>query len=242
MKSSPNPGDYQRKLRRLDFATRSKPAEKRPPGAPDGLVQGSHSRGYLPHVKAPGASYFVTFRLGDSLPQKVLAELQRKAEADAKAANDAAQARGEAEAAEPGDFLSEQVEAYLDAGHGACWLRRPEIARLVADALRFFDGQRYHLQAWVVMANHVHAVVRPTPAFSPSSILHSWKSYTAKEANKLLRRNEPDFWQHESFDHWCRDDDEVAHWVGYTEGNPVAARLCVLPEEWPWSSAAQRRL
>ena len=226
-----------RPLRRLDHATRSKPAEKRPPGAPSALVQGTHSRGYLPHVKVPGASYFVTFRLADSLPQEVLARFLREAEEAARLANEEAVKQGQPAAAEPSDFLSPKIDAYLDSSLGACWLRRPEIADLVADAVRFFDGKRYHLHAWVVMPNHVHAVLRPVPSFTLSSILHSWKSFTAKEANKLLGRSDPDFWQHESFDRWCRDEEEVARWQRYVIGNPVAARLCAAPEDWRWSSA-----
>src|SRR5205809_5592419 len=31
---------------------------------------------------------------------------------------------------------------YLDAGHGTCYLRDPELADLVAGAIDFFDGQR----------------------------------------------------------------------------------------------------
>jgi REP element-mobilizing transposase RayT len=232
-----NPDPRLRQLRRLDHAARSKPAEKRPPGAPDCLVQGTHSRGYLPHVKVPGASYFVTFRLADSLPQEVLAQLRHDAEESARIANAEFSAKGLPETAEPTDFLSPRIDGYLDAGHGACWLRRPEVADLVAAAIRFFEGQRYHLHAWVVMPNHVHAVLRPTPSFTLSSILHSWKSFTSKAANKLLGRNDPEFWQRETFDRWCRDEDEVARWHRYVIGNPVAARLCAAPEAWHWSSA-----
>ena len=35
-------------------------------------------RGYLPHVKREGASYFVTFRLADSLPKAVLLNFERE--------------------------------------------------------------------------------------------------------------------------------------------------------------------
>jgi putative DNA methylase len=56
--------------------------------------------------------------------------------------------------------LRRRIEEYLDAGHGACWLRRPEIAALVEGALRYFDGQRYRLLAWCVMPNHVHTLIR----------------------------------------------------------------------------------
>ena len=50
------------------------------------LRSGIHTRGFLPHVKREGASYFVTFRLSDSLPKEVLLQLQRKKAEQAAAA------------------------------------------------------------------------------------------------------------------------------------------------------------
>ena len=133
-------------------------------------------------------------------------------------------------------WYSERVEAYLDAGSGACWLRRPDIADPVAGAVNFFVGERYDLHAWVVMPNHVHAVVWPYPEHVLSDILHSWKSFTSTKANQLLDRVGETFWQGESYDHWIRDDDERARLCAYVVNNPVTARLCERPEEWPWSS------
>jgi REP element-mobilizing transposase RayT len=73
-----------------------------------------------------------------------------------------------------------------------------------------------------------------------SSILHSLKSYTANEANKILNRK-GQFWQPESFDRWIRDADHFAKVIRYIENNPVKARLCSKPEEWPLSSAWFRK-
>ncbi len=251
------PNNPHRKLTRLDYAARSKPAAKRAPGEPDGLVTGTHTRGYLPHVKVAGASYFVTFRLVDSLPQTVLERLIREREEHTKRlraippdqrASAVAQASGLPYRRRPAgppetdpeqlaqELFDERLNAYLDTGHGACWLKQPAVAEMVANAVRFFEGTRYHLHAWVVMPNHVHVVVRPTPSYSLSSIEHSWKSFTAKKANELLRRDEPDFWQHESYDHWIRDDEELVHFCHYTVMNPVNARLCAGAEDWVWSS------
>jgi REP element-mobilizing transposase RayT len=103
--------------------------------------------------------------------------------------------------------------------------------------LPFFAGQRYELHAWVVMPNHVHAVVWPRPPETLSRVLHSWKSYTATQANKIAKRVGHSFWQSESFDHLTRDDDDRARCMAYTLDNPVTARLCARPEDWPWSSA-----
>jgi putative DNA methylase len=129
------------------------------------------------------------------------------------------------------------VDTYLDAGHGECFLREPDIAELVAGALRHFDGQRYELRAWVVMPNHVHGVVWPMPSHTLSEILHSWKSFTASQANRRLNRIGQDFWQTESYDHLVRDDEDLHRCCHYTTMNPVDAGLCERPEAWRWSSA-----
>ena len=49
-----------------------------PADTPNPLRSGIHTRGYLLHVKREGATYFVTFRLADSLPQEVLLEFKRQ--------------------------------------------------------------------------------------------------------------------------------------------------------------------
>ena len=71
-------------------------------------------------------------------------------------------------------------------------------------------------------------------------ILHSLKSYTANEANKLLRRT-GQFGQPESFDRWVRDADHFAKVIAYIENNPVKARLCKRPEDWRFGSAWFRK-
>lgn len=130
-----------------------------------------------------------------------------------------------------------KLEAYLDKGVGECLLRRPEIADLVARSIRYFDDQRYRLDAWVIMPNHVHAVFWPYPNHTLSAIVKSWKQFTATHANRLLNRAGKPFWQPEVFDHWIRNDAEHARCCRYVVRNPVKAGLCAAPEDWPWSSA-----
>lgn len=200
---------------------------------------GVHSRGYLPHVKREGAEYFVTFRLADSLPQEVLQPLAAERAERLRAwceARRRGQTTTDTEAAFQRDF-HRQVERYLDQGAGACHLRRPEIAGLVAGALRFFHEQRYLLREWVVMPNHVHVLVWPMPGFLVGEIVKSWKQFTSLRAKRILNLAEKRFWQPESFDHWVRDDEERARIAGYVRRNPVSARLCARPEDWRWSSS-----
>jgi len=206
------------------------------------MLLGLHSRGYLPHLNVEGATYFVTFRLADSLPRDVVASLKER--------HDDLLRRAAAEPHQPDDrwccqhFTSyaDEVDILLDRSTGELWLDRPEIASLVASALLHFAEERYQLRAWCVMPNHVHAVLRPPGTHTLDSILHSWKSFTANQANRLLDRRGRPFWQPESYDHWIRDDAELSFCCHYTEDNPVKAGLCQRPGDWPWNSAARRRL
>jgi REP element-mobilizing transposase RayT len=204
------------------------------------LVAGLHFRGKLPHLKKEGAVYFVTFRLADSLPSHEVARLKHERKVILEQSRAARNPLTWHEEQQLLAWYCDKVEALLDAGYGACWLSKPEVAGLIASAVQFFDGQRYELRSWVVMPNHVHAVVWPMPGHTLSDILHSWKSFTSKAANQLLNRT-GEFWQAESFDHWIRDDAEHARLAAYVENNPVKAGFCQCPEDWKWSSANERR-
>jgi REP element-mobilizing transposase RayT len=200
---------------------------------------GIHTRGYLPHVKREGASYFVTFRLADSLPKEVLLRFERERAERLRRLEDFA-GRGENCDDSFEDIARDfrrGVERYLDRGAGACHLRRPDIAELVAGALQHFHETRYLLREWMVMPNHVHAIVWPKPNYVLGDILKSWKQFTSRRAKELLGLREERFWQPESYDHWIRSDDEKGRISHYITNNPVTAKLCVRPEEWRWSSA-----
>ena len=110
-----------------------------------------------------------------------------------------------------------------------CLLENAEIARVVADALKKFDGYRYRLFAWVVMPNHVHALFQVIGKTSLADILHSWKSYIAKAANQILGRR-GEFWQREYHDHLIRDINEFNRAIRYVAENPAKAGL----KDWPW--------
>ena len=182
---------------------------------------GWHSRGYLPHFDAPGLNQFITFRLDDAMP----ASRRSEWEALLKLEDDRDR--------------QTKLEAYLDLGYGACHLRNPAIAELVQNALLHFDDERYRLTAWVVMPNHVHALVEMWE-IPLAKILRSWKRFTALEANRLLQ-TAGRFWQVEYFDRYIRDEDHFRKAVHYIEWNPVKAHLVKNPEEWRWSSASVRK-
>lgn len=216
------------------------PADKNvSPAAPSCLVSGFHSRDHLPHLKRDGGAYFVTFRLHGTLPREVLLQFKQERERIVARALAAKRPLTWHEQEELFRWYSSRVDRYLDAGHGDCWLKQPALADLVARALCFHQGQRFELPAWVVMPNHVHAVVRPRPGWTLSKILQSWKGFTARESNRLLNRTGQPFWQSEAYDHLIRDDEDNHRCCAYTTNNPVNAALCARPEEWKWSSLYQ---
>ena len=108
-------------------------------------------------------------------------------------------------------------------------MRDFRIARIVADTIHHFHGQRYRLFAWCVMPNHVHALFSPLQEHTLEAILHSWKSYSAQQANALLACT-GHFWQREYFDHLVRGESSLRKITQYIQDNPKRAGLL----NWPW--------
>jgi REP element-mobilizing transposase RayT len=142
-----------------------------------------------------------------------------------------------AQSADANKELQRKIERYLDMGRGECHLGNPAIAEVVAEFLRYFDGEQYVLEEWVIMPNHVHFVIWPMPNWTLSGIMQSRKRHSAREANRLLGRTGTKFWQPEYYDHWVRDEEEKARIRRYIRNNPVKAGLCGAAEEWRWGSA-----
>lgn len=176
----------------------------------------------LPHFEGGSIPQGVTFRLADSLPRHKLAMLNEQL-----AHHDEAKAASE---------RTRQINRMLDEGLGAAWLKNPAVAEIIQNALLFFNNQRYTLHAWVIMPNHVHVLFTPSEGWTLTKILHSWKSFSAREANKVLDRT-GEFWQPEYFDRAIRDERGFIAAVEYIEFNPVKAGLCEEPHEWRFGSA-----
>ena len=138
--------------------------------------RGWYSRGYLPHFDSPHLIQHITYRLADSLPSAVLENMRDEA------------AAGGRDDEERKTELRRRVEVYLDAGHGSCVLKEPEVAACVVDTWLRFDGERYRLLEWVVMPNHCHVLIEPLDGCPLGKIVLSWKNYTARFINKYIRR------------------------------------------------------
>ena len=183
---------------------------------------GWHSRGYLPHFDGRAIPQFITLHLADSIPQKVIHQWKREL-----THLDDEQDR---------ILLQKRIERYLDQGYGNAFLKDSRVATIVQDSLLKLDGERYDLFSWVVMPNHSHFLLTRFEDWELEQLMHSHKSYTAHQANKLLNRTGK-FWMEEYFDRYIRNADHFRNTVNYIENNPVKAGLCSKPSDWPFSSA-----
>ena len=183
-----------------------------PPTTHSLFVTTFHTR-RLPHYHSTGQPTFLTWRLEGSLPPN---------------------------RSFPSPISSGQAFVAMDrlldtTRTGPFFLRLPEIAKMVTDAIYYRDLQSYNLHAFAVMPNHVHLLM--TPLVEVSKLTQSLKRFTAREANRMLGLTGQPFWQHEGFDRLVRNATEFERLVHYIEWNPVTAGLAATPEEFPWSSA-----
>ena len=133
------------------------------------------SRDYLPHYDVANKYQMLTYRLADSLPKQVFLKITHSA--------------GTSSAYENMSFeekikYSQIVEQYLDKGYGSCLLKDSRNAQIVLHTWKWFDSDRYDLIDYVVMPNHVHVLIKTYEGWPIAKVLHSWKSYTAKEILK----------------------------------------------------------
>ena len=176
----------------------------------------------LPHWFPDGRAIFLTWRLYGSLPATFFEQF---------GANEPVSDSEKFQAA----------EKILDrAASGPLWLKDPRVAACVEEKMQ--RGARelgqYDLHSYVVMANHVHALL--TPWIEVDRLTKELKGATARFANGILDRTGRHFWQDESFDHWVRNDAQFLRIKNYIERNPVKAGLVAKPEDWRWSSAFRR--
>lgn len=187
----------------------------------DPLQEIERHRNLLPHWQQDGATFFVTFRLGDSLPTDKLAAWRDAR--DAWLRQHPKPWTEEVERAYSRGF-TRQIEEWLDQGAGSCVLRDPRAARIIGDALNHFEGQRCRNHAWVVMPNHVHALFSLLAGWKLEDLLHSWKSFSAKTVNRTLGRT-GELWQEDYRDRMVRDRKHFESCFHYIVENPVQAKL-----------------
>jgi REP element-mobilizing transposase RayT len=195
----------------------------------------------LPHIQPEGATFFITFRLANSLPIKVLEKL-REEQPEVKKRLDGIVDKKEREkqsVLENRRFFRDWDNVLDTMAFGEKYLSNSQVADMVAESIRFRNGKVYDMHAFCVMPNHVHLVYTPLEEqegkyVSLSKIMHSLKRYTAHEANLILGR-EGDFWQHGNYNHYICDMPELDRIIKYVLYNPCKAGLVDEWIKWKWS-------
>lgn len=209
----------------------------------------------LPHWRQAGCTYFVTFRLADSIPESMRRQWEEEKEhwlARQGIAYDGEHGRWrEVLARLPTreqfrfeQHFNRQVQSCLDRGLGECPLREPAWVMALRDELVRDDGIRHHLGDFVIMPNHVHLLI--TPIGDEDVERNSFRS-AAPERNKFrstklelilksikgasavacnrLCHRSGTFWQADSYDHIVRSLEQLCAYRDYIARNPVLAQI-----------------
>ncbi len=108
------------------------------------------------------------------------------------------------------------------------------------EAIRQARGKKpFHVDAWVVLHNHAHAIwTLPPGDHDCSSRWRAVKIAFSKAVRKSRppQARDPAIWQRHFQEKRIGDDTDYRRMVDYVHGNPVSHGLCQLPVEWPWSS------
>ena len=206
---------------------------------------------HLPHWRQPGATYFVTLRQNDSVPEKVAQEwldtrgrwyrahgINSQWQNSDPARFNAAYAsipKGIRDAFEKEQTRLLHVE--LDRCHGSCLFQREMPADQICKSLEYFHASRLWLGDYVVMPNHVHAIIQPKDDWDLEVLLGSIKKFTGRRIGAWLltqsqvthsvavAKCKSGIWQQESYDHIIRDVEKLGMFRKYIANNPRNANI-----------------
>ncbi len=194
-------------------------------------------RNNLPHLQPSLGVFFITARLYGSLSPEIIQKIREDYELEyqeIKKHKDKLITKEKLYRAQKRQFA--RLDQHLDQNQkGNHWLKQDQIARVLQDALHFWDGQKIELICYTIMSNHFHCVLKLIdPTIPLYKLLQSIKSYSARQSNAILKR-QGKFWQEESYDHLVRNDRELGNIIQYVLDNPVKAGLCTEPADWKWN-------
>ncbi|MFO7447740.1 MAG: transposase [Ignavibacteriaceae bacterium] len=188
------------------------------------MEQDYFHRRNLPHLYSEEGTYFITYRLKDSLPLEFLKQIHqelfsRKDKLGPKEKK-----------------IFKKYDGILDSGcYGNKYLNIPEIAKINQDILHTYDDKEYFLICYCIMPNHIHLVFNLLKNNSGiSKIMQLIKGNSAIKSNSILNKNGT-FWQDESFDRLVRDEKELYNIIEYVINNPVKAGLVENWQDWKYT-------
>jgi putative transposase len=103
------------------------------------------------------------------------------------------------------------------------------LARALLDSAKFYETKaRWNIMLFLLMPDHLHALLSFENDESMSSVVGDWKRFQSNRHGIV--------WQEGYFDHRLRDDErgeQLSIKMDYIRQNPAATGLCVKAEDWP---------
>lgn len=120
-----------------------------------------------------------------------------------------------------------------------------EHIELLRDAVRAVRTRRpFHIDAWVVLPDHLHAVW--TLPEGDADYSGRWRAIkiafakalpkTEERSDVRMSKGERGIWQRRFWEHTIRDDADYAAHVDYVNVNPLKHGLVRRVADWPYSS------
>jgi hypothetical protein len=169
--------------------------------------------GKLPHWQQGEAMQFVTYRLGDAMPQAKLRVWREERRVWMERFPKPWSREVEQEYYRR---FHGRLEEWLDAGMGSCIFRDPSNREVLETTLMFDEGIRADHQAWVIMPNHVHMIF--SPKVEIELLLKTWKGLSSR------RIKQGEIWQKGYRDTLIRNAGHFANAVRYVRRNPAKLR------------------
>ena len=200
----------------------------------------------LPHIQPEGFCFFVTFRLADSIPKIKLKHLQDSYYNALQQINIHEDGIGK------NILILELRKKYLikydelldQIKSGKHYLKRDEIASIVAEQIERFDGTYYDLLAYCIMSNHVHLLIDCSVQIKSNDfdesytqldqIMHRIKGASSRFCNQALHKTGK-FWEHESYDIYIRDEKMLQNVISYILENPVKDKIVNHWRDYKWT-------
>lgn len=207
-------------------------------------------------------AFFITARLAGTIPKYNHSKDSVITDND-KLVNKAAENRKSSKSILDYSLFRKIEESLHSPENKIQYLAEPEIAELVSDSIKFFDGKKFNLIAFTILSNHFHIIAEPISInfidkertkkvlndgsdaemqqqegsvtfVEVENIMRSIKDFTENRANELLGRK-GEFWENESFDYAVGDKETLLEIIEYILDHPVKAGLCDSPEHYPWN-------
>jgi len=106
-------------------------------------------------------------------------------------------------------------------------LTRPTAATaLLAAVSHYHTTGRWHARLFLLMPDHLHALLAFPPHATMREVWRDWKRYTARTVGVE--------WERDVFEHRLRDHENLERKARYIRENPVRQGWVATAEEWPW--------